>query len=68
MKTEIIMRQTQALLHRAATTFTCCAPRLNSALSAITVNVFYQYERDDSSDSTRRFADNQVGVQGTWKL
>lgn len=32
------------------------------------VSVFYQYEKDDSSDSTRRFADNQVGIQGTWKL
>jgi hypothetical protein len=39
-----------------------------SLVRHFTVNVFYQYERDDSSDSTRRFADNQVGVQGTWKL
>ena len=39
-----------------------------SLVRHLTMSVFYQYEADDSSDSTRRFADNQVGVKGTWKL
>ena len=39
-----------------------------SLVRHFTVNVFYQYEKDDTNIPDRRFADNQVGIQGTWKL
>lgn len=39
-----------------------------SLVRHFTVNVFYQYEQNDSNDSDRQFTDNQVGIQGTWKL
>jgi hypothetical protein len=39
-----------------------------SLVRHFTVNVFYQYEKDDTNIPDRQFADNQVGIQGTWKL
>ncbi len=33
-----------------------------------TLDVFYQYTTDRTNDPARRFADNQFGVLGTWKL
>ncbi|HUI06167.1 MAG TPA: outer membrane beta-barrel protein [Verrucomicrobiae bacterium] len=33
-----------------------------------TVDIFYQYTKDDTNIPDRRFTDNQFGVVGTWKL
>ena len=33
-----------------------------------TVDVFYQYTKDSTNFPDRRFADNQFGLLGTWKL
>jgi hypothetical protein len=39
-----------------------------SLVRHLSMTFFYQYEKDDSNDPTRRFTDNQAGVQGTWRL